>query len=219
MSGSAMSRAAAADGGRAVADRFRPSARRRTRIALGSGITALAIVANVFVYASLDRRVEVLQVVADVRAGEVVEAAHIRIVEVAADPTVPTVAAGQLGSVIGQHARVHLASGTLLAPVLIQTAPLVTSGMAVVAVELRSTLVPVGVRERSRLEVVVVDDDEASRIPARAVTRPEPVDGVSGLLSLSVEVSPPDAALVASASAIRLVLLDPGADPVYREGS
>jgi hypothetical protein len=195
--------------------RFRPPARRRGRIAAGAGLAAAAIVGNVAVYASLDDRVTVLQLVSDVRAGDVVQAADLRVVEITVEQTVPTVGAAELDLVVGQYARVHLASGSLLAPVLVQPEPLVAPGRAVVAVEIRPTLVPEGVRERSLIELVVTGRDEVARVRGRVVTRPSESDGVTGTVSLSVEVDPDDAASVAAADSIRIVLLEPDEDPAY----
>ena len=197
---------------------FRPGSRRRARIAAGAALTALAIGGNVVVYTSLDDRAEVLQVVNDIRAGEIVTADDLRIVQVDVDPTVPVVPAAALASVTDQHARVHIASGTLLAPLLVQPAPLVGPGSAIVAVELRPTLVPEGLRERSLVELIVMvdgSDGEAHRTTGRVVTRPAEVERVSGVVSMSVEVAGADAARVAAGDDLRVVLLDPGADPAY----
>lgn len=196
---------------------FRPGSRRRARIAGGAALAAVAIGGNVLLYASLDDRTAVLQVVTDIRAGELVAADDLRIVEVDVDPEVPVVPAEELGRVVNQHARVHIASGTLLAPVLVQPLPLVSPESAVVAVELRPTLVPSGVRERSLLELIVVSGDEEHRATGRAVTRPSEVEGVSGLVSMSVEVASGDAALVAAGDEVRVVLLEPGIDAAYEE--
>lgn len=198
---------------------FRPASRRRARIAGGAALAAVAIGGNVLVYASLDDRAEVLQVVTDVRAGELLTADDLRIVEVDLDPTVPVVAAVDIGLVVDQHARVHLSSGTLLSPLVLQSAPLVSPGAAVVAIELRPTQVPSGVRERSQLELVVLSEGDERRATARAVTRPADVEGVSGLVSMSVEVAVEDAPRVAAADEIRIVLLAPGSDPAYDEGA
>lgn len=194
---------------------FRPGSRRRARIAGGAALAAVAIGGNVLAYSSLDDRTEVLQVVTDVRAGEPVTAEHLRIVEVDLDPTVPVVLAADLGLVAGQHARVHIVSGTLLSPVLVQPGPLVDVGAAVVAIELRPSLVPDGLRERSQVELIAVSGDEELRTTGRAVTRPGEVDGVSGVVTMSVEVERDVAAAVAAAEEVRVVLVDPGLDPVY----
>lgn len=198
---------------------FRPASRRRTRIAGGAALAAFAIGGNVLLYASLDDRTEVLQVVDDIRAGVTITADDVRVVEVDVDPTVPVLRADELALVAGQYARVHIASGTLLAPVLLQPGPLVGPGSAVVAVELRPTLVPDGLRERSLVELIVIGDDDELRSRGRVVTRPVDVDGVSGVVSMSVEVASSDAARVAAGDEIRVVLLEPDTDPVYDEGS
>ena len=197
---------------------FRPGSRRRARIAGGAALAAAAIGGNVLVYTSLDDRTEVLQVVGDVRAGELLTADDLRIVEVDLDPTVPVVLADDVGLVANRYARVHIASGTLMVPVLVQDAPLVTTGAAVVAIEVRPTRVPSGIRERSLLDLIVVNDDEEFRTTGRAVTRPVEVDGISGLLTMSVEVAADVAATVAAGEDVRVVLVDPGADPVYDGG-
>ncbi|MGA1439426.1 MAG: hypothetical protein ACO4CU_06335, partial [Ilumatobacteraceae bacterium] len=44
---------------------------------------------------------------------------------------------------------------------------------------------------------------------------PPEVDGVTGSVSMSVEVDPTVAALVAAADDVRVVLLDPGDDAAY----
>ena len=198
---------------------FRPASRRRTRIAGGTALAGFAIGGNVLLYASLDDRAEVLQVVDDIRAGDIITADDVRVVEVDLDPTVPVVRADDLALVAGQHARVHIASGTLMAPVLLQPGPLVGPGSAVVAVELRPTLVPDGLRERSLVELIVIGDDVELRTAGRVVTRPVDVDGVSGVVSMSVEVASSDAARIAAGDELRVVLLEPDADPVYDDGS
>lgn len=197
---------------------FRPGSRRRARIAGGAALAAVAIGGNVLAYSSLDDRTEVLQVVTDIRAGETVTADHLRIVAVDVDPTVPLVPASDLALVSDQHARVHIAAGTLLSPVLVQPGPLVDVGAAVVAVELRPTLVPEGLRERSRVELLAVTGDDELRTTGRVVTRPAEVDGVSGVVTMSVEVEVDVAARVAAADEVRVVLVDPGVDPVYGDG-
>lgn len=203
---------------------FRPGSRRRARIAGGAALAAAAIAGNVLVYASLDDRTEVVQVVTDIRAGELVTVDHIRIVEVDVDPTVPVVLADDLARVVNQYARVHIASGALLAPVLVQSTPLVGPGSAIVAIELRPTLVPDGLRERSLVELIVRSDDrdvaDDYRTTARVVTRPAEVEGVSGVVSMSVEVASADAAAVAAGDDLRIILLEPGIDPASpdREG-
>jgi len=203
-----------------VPTRFRPAPRQRVRIAAGAGLVAAGVLRNVVAYSSLDRRVEVVQLVNDVRAGSLVTVADVRIVAVDVDPTVPVTPAADLAAVIDRHAKVHLVAGTLVSPVLLQAEPLLTPGTSVVAVELRPTRVPTGLRERSSIELIVSsgrsgDEPEQIRAVGRVVTRPTEVDGVTGSVSMSVEIDPTVAALVAAADDVRVVLLDPGDDAAY----
>ncbi len=81
---------------------FRPTSRRRARIAAGAVLAAVAIGGNVLLYSSLDDQTEVLQVVRNVRAGETVTSDDLRIVEVDVDPSVPVVEADDIGLVVNQ---------------------------------------------------------------------------------------------------------------------
>ncbi|MFZ9041345.1 MAG: SAF domain-containing protein [Ilumatobacteraceae bacterium] len=155
-----------------VPTRFRPAPRQRVRIAAGAGLVAAGVLGNVVAYSSLDRRVEVVQLVNDVRAGSLVTVADVRIVAVDVDPTVPVTPAADLAAVIDRHAKVHLVAGTLVSPVLLQAEPLLTPGTSVVAVELRPTRVPTGLRERSSIELIVSS--------GRSGDEPEQIRAVGG---------------------------------------
>jgi len=194
---------------------FRPGSRRRGRIAAGAALAAVAVGGNVFVYSSLDDKTEVLQVVNNIRAGELVTSADLRVVEADLDASVTAVEADQIGLVVNQYARVYITSGSLMVPQLVQPAPLVTEGAGVVAIEIRPGRVPSGLRERSRVLIVVVSersDQEPFITIGRVVDSGVTTDDVSGLRALSVEVSEADAALVAAGNDVRLVVLDPAGD-------
>ena len=200
---------------------FRPGSRRRARIAAGAALAAVAIGGNVLIYASLDDKTEVLQVVRNVRAGEVVTSDDLRVVEVDLDPTVPAVEADQIGLVVNQYARVYITSGSLMVEQLVQPTPLVSAGAGVVAVEIRPSRVPSGLRERSRVMLVVVpenNDEELFVTTGRVVARGSDADAVSGVFGLSVEVAEVDAPLVAAGNDVRVVVLDPGSDIATEQG-
>ncbi|MEO6571659.1 MAG: SAF domain-containing protein [Ilumatobacteraceae bacterium] len=190
--------------------------RRRTRIWLGLGLAAAAVGGNVLLYSSIDDRIEVVQVVDNIRAGQVVTSADLRIVEVDLDPTVPSVAASDIATVIDQYARVYIASGTLMASQLVQPRPLVTPGTGVVAIEIRPTRLPSGLRERSKVLLVVLAAD-ADAPPfvttGRVVARDGTADDSAGVAALSVEVAVEDAPSVAAGDDVRVVVLDPEIDP------
>lgn len=200
---------------------FRPASRRRTRIALGAVLAAVAIGGNVLLYAALDDKTEVLQLVRDVRAGETVTSDDLRIVEVDLDPTVPVVAASDIGLVVNQYARVFLPSGSLVFDQLVQSEPLVSDGAGVVSVEIRTTRVPAGLSTRSQVLLVVVPDDGQDLfVTAGRVVRHggEPTDATSAT-ALSVEVAVADAPLVAAADDVRVVLVEPGVDAATEAGA
>jgi hypothetical protein len=200
---------------------FRPAPRRRARIALGAFLAALAVGGNLLVYASLDHKAEVLQVVRDIPAGEIVSADDLRVVAVDVDQTVPTVAPDDIGVVVNQYARVHIAAGTLMVDVLVQPTPLVALGQGVVAVEIRPTQVPAGLRERSRVMLVVVNRDGSPGLvtEGRIVSRGDVSGSSENLMALSVEVRQEDAAAIAAADDVRVALLDPGVDNALESGA
>ena len=183
-------------------------------------MAAIAIGGNALVYLSLDTSIEVLQIVRNVRAGEVITTDDLRVVEVDLDPTVPVVTARQIGLVVNQYARVYITSGSLIAPQLVQPTPLVTDGASVVAIEIRATRVPSELRERSRVMLVVVpsgSDDEPFVTTGRVVARGT-AESITGVFGLTVEVPETDAAIVAAGDDVRVAVLDPGTDPAMEGG-
>ncbi|MEO6653542.1 MAG: SAF domain-containing protein [Ilumatobacteraceae bacterium] len=196
---------------------FRPASRRRSRIAAGVALAALAIGGNVLLYTSLDDKREVLQLVDNVRAGERVTIADLRIVEVDLDPTIPVVAADDIGLVANQFARVFLPSGSLIHPDLVQPEALISVGSGVVAVQITPTRLPAGLSTRSQVLLVLVDDDQNTVVPARVVRIGSEAAGDVG--SLSVEVAVDSAPSVAAADDVRVVLIEPGTDPATESGA
>jgi len=194
---------------------FQPAARRRNRIALGVALAAVAIGGNLFVYSTLDDAEPVVQVVRDVAAGEQLTADMLRTVDVDADPTVNVVAGDDLGRLIGSYAKVRLVSGSLVTAQSVQPDPLVGGGNAVVAIQIAAGILPIGLRERVPVDLVIPGDRTApeptaiTTIPGIVVGLPTAVDSALGVESLSVEVAADDAATVAAADDVRVVLVEP----------
>lgn len=192
---------------------FRPSARRRNRIAAGVALGAAAIGGNVLVYSSLDDTTTAVQAVENITAGSQVTADMFRVVEVDVDPSVPTVTEEQLPLLIGQYARVRIVSGTLVTGLTFQTEPLVRDDKAVIAIEIDADLVPIGTRERSSLALVTLDSADAPQtVPGRALGPPTPSASSQGTVSMSIEVDTAQAPLLATAEIVRIVLLPPEPD-------
>lgn len=201
-------------GGRQEPRGFRPASRRRSRIAAGAILAAVAIGGNVLLYTSLDDKTEVLQLVRDVRAGETVSTSDLRIVEVDVDPNVPVVRADEIGRVANRYARVFLPAGSLIFGDLVQVEPLVSDGAGVVAVPISPSEVPAGVTTRAQVLLVIPDGEELYTTSARVVRNV----GVEGS-SMSVEVPIDVAPRVAAASDVRLVLIEAGVDAATELGA
>ena len=137
---------------------FRPSSRRRNRIAAGVALAAAAIAGNVLVYSSLDDKESVVQVVSDVPAGERITPQMLRTIDVQIDDSVAVVPAAQIDTIVGSYAKVRLVSGALVTTPALQSEPLVGPGSSVVAIQLDEGGIPVGLRERVLVDVVIPAD-------------------------------------------------------------
>jgi hypothetical protein len=197
---------------------FRPASRRRNRLAAGVALGAAAIGGNVLLYSSLDTKAPAVQVVRDVPAGELITADMLRTVDVDADPTVNLVSGTDLGTIVGQYAKVRLVSGSLVTPQALQPGPLVSDGNAVVAILVDDGELPIGIRERVPVRLVIPGDRNAADSSARSadgrvVGLPTASDNGLGNISISIELATDDASVVAAASDVRVVLLVPEEDP------
>lgn len=196
---------------------FRPSTRRRNRLAGGLVLGALAIGGNVLVYASLDDRTPAVQVVRDVPAGDRLTRDMFRTVDVDVDGSVNVVPGDQVDSLVGRHAKVRLVAGSLVTVDALQLDPLVAPGNAVVAIQVADGALPLGLRERVPVRLVVPADRTAetpavTSFDGRVVGLPR--TSTNGLgSSVSVELAAADATLIAAADDVRVVLLDPSPDP------
>jgi len=191
---------------------FRTTPRRRNRIAAGVALGAAAIGGNILVYSSLSEREPVVQVVRDVPAGERLRADMMRTVDADVDDSVNVVAGDRLDDLIGQYARVRLVSGSLMTAESVQAAPLVDPGNAVVAIRVPEGSLPVGLRERVPVQLVLPAAEptgEPASVQGVVVALPSQPDSVLGTLSLSVELAVADATVVAAADDVRVVLSAP----------
>lgn len=201
-----------------VARGFQPASRRRSRIAAGVALAAIAIGGNLLIYANLQSAEPVVQVVRDVAAGEQLTSDMFRTVDVDADSTVNLIDGDRLGSLVGRYAKVRLVAGSLVTAESLQTLPLVTPGSSVVAIQVADGSLPIGLRERVPVLLVVPADRSTdgagiTSIPGRVVGLPTDTTSALGLQSLSVEVAASDAATIAAADDVRVVLVEPSDDP------
>jgi len=197
---------------------FQPSRRKRNRIAAGIALAAIAIGGNVWVYSNLNSAEPVVQVVRDVPAGEQLTSDMFRTVNVDADSSVNVIDGNDLDAVIGNYAKVRLISGSLVTWEAVQSLPLVAEGNAVVAIQVPEGALPVGLREQVLIELVIPPDRSAADaativVSARVVALPTLTANALGTQSLSVEVAAADAATVAAANDVRVVLSEPSTEP------
>lgn len=193
--------------------RLRPTSRTRSRAAAGLLIAVLGVLVNLAVYRGLNDKQAVLQLARDVPAGARITAADFRTVKVGSDGPFRAALATSLNAIVGSYAKVRLVAGTLLAQESLQASPLVAPGAAVVAVVVPAGEVPMGLRERSRVQVVMTASDKSVvTIEGLLVGLPSSPTGVTAnQISVSLEVAAADAPRIASAERVRLVLLEPGA--------
>ena len=202
---------------------FRPASRRRARIAGGVALVAVAIGGNVLIYSSLDDREPVLQLVRDVPAGEQLTGDDLRPIDVDADDTLRAVPADRLSTIVGQYAKVRLVAGSLVVTESLQGSPLVSGGTAVVAIQVPDGALPIGLRERSPVQLVVPGAGDGTTaapptiVSGRVVGLPTAPTTATGSLSLSVEVPAQLAATVVASDDVRVVLVQPSPDAAYAD--
>lgn len=184
-----------------------------------------AVVAILAVFARATDRDEVLVLTRTVLAGEQIADGDLRVVAISSDDELSTVSAEQRGSVVGQYAKVRIYEGSLLIGDSVQTEPLVTPGRVSSAVTVPLGLIPVGLREQSRVALVVTPGDELAELIGEA---PRLVEGMVSAVpsnlaelvvgadagprasvSLSLEIAPGDVELVGSAKAVTVHVLGP----------
>lgn len=197
---------------------------RPMRALVGALLVVASVVAALAIYARVGNRSEVLAVNRDVLAGEQITDADLQVVSISSDDSFPSVAAADRALVVGQFARVRLASGSLLVSDSVQADQLVDPDLVLMSVEVPVGQVPVGLREQSRLALVVTppqsggDDNAPVLVEAIVAAVPRNLAEVVGnddsgrsLVALSVEVGPKWVTVVGSAAAVSVGVLDPDA--------
>jgi hypothetical protein len=119
---------------------------------------------------------------------------------------------------VGSYAKVRLVAGSLVTVEALQPTPLVTAGTSIVAIQVADGSLPIGLRERVPVLLVVPGDGSATdagavSVAGRVVGLPTDTSSALGLQSLSVEVAAADAATIAAADDVRVVLVEPTEDP------
>jgi hypothetical protein len=199
--------------------RMRPH--RPMRALVGTLIVVASVIAALALYARVGDRTEVLAVSRDVLAGEQLTAADLEIVAFSSDDVIPTVSATQRAAIVGQYARVRLVAGSLLSFDSVQQRPIVDPDRVLMSVVVPVGLVPVGLREQSRVVLVITPPANGGEPPApvlvEAIVAAVPrnlgdvvgsVDASQGTVALAVEVPPGFVGVVGEAEAVSVGVLD-----------
>jgi hypothetical protein len=191
------------------------------RALVGALIVVTSVVAALALYARIGNRTEVLAVSRDVLAGEQIADDDLEVVSLSSDDRIPTVPASQRSAIVGQYARVRLLSGSLLASDGVQPRPIVDPDRVLMSVVVPVGLVPVGLREQSRVVLVVTPPTSGGVRPAPvlvdAVVAAVPrnlgevvgsADAGQGMIALAIEVPPSNVGVVGEADAVSVGVLD-----------
>jgi hypothetical protein len=198
--------------------RVRPQ--RPARALFGLLLVAVCVVGVLVIYTRVGDRQEVLAVRRTVLAGEQLADADLRVVSISADDSFPSVPATARSSIVGQYAKVRMIDGSLLVADSVQARPLVDPSKVLMSVAVPLSGVPTGLREGSRLMLVVTPDaGEAAPVLVEATVAAVPrnlgelVSGgdsngsSSSTIALTVEVDPNAAATVGPAKAVAVAVL------------
>jgi len=202
--------------------RLRP--KRPARAILAVFLVVASVVAALTIYVRIGDRQEVLAATRTVLAGEQLVATDFRIISISTDDDLAVVSAQDRELLVGQYARVRIADGSLVVAGSVQPNPLVDADKVLMSITVPAGGVPTGLREGSRLTLVVSPDPNTATdlqpvlVEATVAAVPrnltEAVGGggsTSTDLALSVEVPPERVALIGSADDIAIGVLDPSA--------
>lgn len=116
--------------------------RRPSVIVLALVLVCLGGVTGLWLWTSSSSAVEVVAVRDPVERGQLITLADLTTVRVTLDPSLRTIPASGLESLVGKRAATDLAEGTLVAPEQVSDAVVPAAGFAVVAVPIAPGLIP-----------------------------------------------------------------------------
>lgn len=189
--------------------RRHPTARNRGRMAAGVFALALAALLAVLVYGNVGERHAVLAVARTVDPGQVITAEDLKVVRVASDPDVHTVASSERSTVIGQRASIRLLPGSLLSPEAVTKGDVIGAGFSVIGAIVKPGQYPLGLRSGDEVDVVVIGGATGDRPIGATIVDVSSTGGSNGTaISLAV---PEEAAtrLAAAGADSRLLLMVP----------
>jgi hypothetical protein len=151
-------------------------------LALGLALVAVGALTSVWLVNSASQRVSVLMLARDVAYGSSITATDVTTTDVLVDPTVATIPASELDTVLGSVAATTLSAGSLLSrPELTAAAP-PAAGQVLVGVAIPATRMPAGgLAPGDRVLVVDTPAAEANPSALAPATIPATVVRVGGM--------------------------------------
>ena len=199
--------------------RVRPQ--RPVRAVLALLLVVASVVAALTVYTRIGDRTDVLVASRTILAGDRLTDADFRVVSLSTDGDLAVTDAAGRDLLVGQYAKVRIEEGSIVSPGAIQPEALVSADRVLMSVLVPAGDVPRGLREQSRVALVVDPGDGSTPQLVEATVAAVPPDlptvladtaGVrSAAVALSVEVAPGYVALVGSADEVSVGVLDPSA--------
>jgi hypothetical protein len=199
--------------------RVRPQ--RPVRAVLALLLVVASVVAALTVFTRIGDRSDVLVATRTVLAGQRVVDSDFRVVSISTDDQLSTVSASDRAVLVGQYAKVRIEQGSVVTIGELQPKPLVSQDRVLMSVLVPAGQVPVGLREQSRVVLIVTGDSAPAPTLVEATVASVPGDlpallGDTGSVQsssvpLSVEVAPEFVSLIGSATAVSIGVLDPSA--------
>jgi len=175
----------------------------------------LAALGGVWLWTSATSSVEVVVARTTVSRGAVISAADVTVARVSLDPTVASIPAGQMDTVVGKRAALDIAAGALLTPADVASEVVPAQGETVVGLSLVNGMLPaIALQAGDRVRVVQtpgaqgqVGDAPPVTISATVVAVTRSSDGQSTLVDLMVSADvAPDLAARAATGKVAVVL-------------
>ena len=199
--------------------RVRPQ--RPVRAVLALLLVVASVVAALTVYSRIGDRTDVLVASRTILAGDRLTDADFRVVSLSTDGDLAVTEASSRALLVGQYAKVRIEEGAVVTRGAIQPDELVSADRVLMSVLVPAGDVPRGLRERSRVALVVDVGDGAAPelVEATVVAVPPDLPAIlsdtanvrSTAVALSVEVAPRFVAMVGSADEVSVGVLDPSA--------
>lgn len=199
--------------------RVRPQ--RPVRAILALLLVVASVVAALTVFTRIGDRTDVLVTTRTVLAGEQLVATDFRVVSISTEDELATVSAANRDVLVGQYAKVRIESGVLVTSGALQTEPLVSADRVLMSVLVPAGEVPRGLREQSRVVLVldlgvggepVLVEATIVAVPADLPVLLSDTAGVRSIsIPLSIEVEDQFVSMVGSAEDVSIGVLDPSA--------